>query len=150
MTEVPDGFPRLDKATRPWTCRRGEPSCTRTAPCRSCLGKRNRRKGMTKQRAARKVLESTFGAVAARFVGQLGNEEAWSGLPVRVEVKSGAQVGPIATRYVAAAEQSDASKAIGDTRPFVMVAMPAGWTDGLLVVRLSDLDRVLDLMGDIE
>jgi len=102
---------------------------------------------MTKQRAARKALEALSGSEAARFVGQLGNEEAWSGLPVRVEVKSGAQVGPVWTRFLAAEIQAHQSKAVGDLRPFVFVAMGRGTTDGLVVVRLSELEAVLSSLG---
>lgn len=115
------GFPRLDKQTRPWQCRKGDESCLRTAPCNACRGARNRRSGMRKQREARKALEALTGAEAARFSGQLGNEESWTGLGIRVEVKSGAVAGPVWTKYAAAEAQSAASKAIGDVRPFVFV-----------------------------
>lgn len=144
---VPDGFPKLDKSTRPWTCRKQDDTCTRAKPCRSCLGARNRRSGMRKQRDARKALESVTGTTAAQFVGMLGNEESWR-LPVRVEVKSGAQAGPIWTRYTAAEQQSDASRSQGDTRPFVFVAMPTGTTDGLMVCRLSALEQITTALLD--
>lgn len=146
---LPAGFPKLEKQTRPWKCRKGNDACTRAKPCPSCRGARNRRSGMTKQRAARKALEALTGAEAARFVGQLGNEEAWSGLPLRVEVKSGAQVGPIWTRYRAAEDQSEASRARGDSAPFVMVAMASGTTDGLIVCRLSQFARVVEAVVNV-
>ena len=142
MTTVPEGFPKLDKQTRPWTCRRNTPTCTRTKPCPSCRGARNRRAGMRKQREARKQLEQITGTFAARFAGQLGNEEAWSGLPVRVEVKSGAQTKPAATRFLAAEQQSELSRPHGDTRPFVCVLSPPNWTDPLVIVRMSNLSAV--------
>lgn len=144
MSDVPDGFPKFEKQTRPWVCKKDDQACTRQKPCRSCLGARSRRKGMRKQREARKDLEQTFQAEAAKFVGQLGNEEAWHGLPVRVEVKAGAQVRPIWTRYIVCEEQAQRSRAIGDNRPFVMVAMADHTSDGLAVIRLSDLTRVLE------
>jgi hypothetical protein len=99
---------------------------------------------MRKQREARKALEQLTATSAARFVGQLGNEEAWAGLPLRVEVKSGAQVGPIWTRYVAAERQAERSLAVGDVRPFLLVAMPAGVSDGLVVCRLSQFAHVVE------
>lgn len=145
MTSVPEGFPKLDKQTRPWACRYGRDDCTRTAPCRGCLNRRNRAKGMRKQREARKALERVTGAEAARFLGQLGNEEAWVGLPFRAEVKSGQQVGPMATRFLSCEAQARLNKAVGDARPFVMVAMPAGWgADGIFACRLSELGRIVE------
>lgn len=136
---LPEGFPKLEKQTRPWCCKKADPVCSRSKPCRSCLGARNRRSGMRKQREARKALEALTGAQAAAFAGQLGNEESWTGLPLRVEVKSGAQVGPIWTRYAAAEAQSEASRPSGNTDPFCMVAMGQKTTDGLFICRLSKL-----------
>jgi hypothetical protein len=54
-----------------------------------------------------------------------------------MEVKSGAQVSPIATRFFAAEKQSAQAKAIGDIRPFVMVAMPDDTQEGIVLMRLS-------------
>lgn len=141
---LPEGFPKLEKQTRPWACRFNREDCTRSVPCVQCRGARNRRSGMRKQREARKALETVTGAHAARFVGQLGNEEAWHGLPLRVEVKSGAQVGPIWTRYAAAEAQSNANHAIGDPRPFILIAMGQRTSDGLAVLRLSELARFVE------
>lgn len=146
MTAVPEGFPRIKGETSPWVCKWDEPNCTRSKPGPRCRGARNRRSGMRKQREARKALEALTGAEAARFVGQLGNEEAWSGLPIRVEVKSGAVAGPVWTKYAAAEAQAAQSKAIGDIRPFVFVAMGQRTTDGLFVCRLSELGRVVEAL----
>jgi hypothetical protein len=101
---------------------------------------------MLKQREARKALEAVTGTQSARFVGQLGNEESWHGLPLRVEVKSGAQVGPIWTRYAAAEAQAETNHAIGDPRPFILVAMGQRTSDGLVVVRLSQLARFAEAL----
>jgi hypothetical protein len=151
VSALPEGFPRskADTAGRVWKCRKDDEACTRTKPCPSCRGARNRRSGMRKQREARKALENLTGAEAARFVGQLGNEEAWSGLPLRVEVKSGAIAGPVWTKYAAAEAQAAQSKAIGDTRPFVFVAMGQRTTDGLVVCRLSELGRVVEALVNL-
>jgi hypothetical protein len=87
----------------------------------SARGRRNRAKGDSKARRARKKLG--LGGHLTR------HEENWGG-HFRTEVKAGAQVGPIATRFNLAKAQSDAAKALGDIRPFIMVAMPDGTTDG--------------------
>jgi hypothetical protein len=91
-------------------------------------GKRNRAKGDSKARRARKRL-GISGA-------NTRHEEHWGG-HLRMEVKAGAQVQPIATRFHAAEKQSAQAKAIGDIRPFVMVAMPDDTQDGIVLMRLS-------------
>ena len=91
-------------------------------------GKRNRAKGDSKARRARKKLG--IGGANTR------HEEHWGG-HLRIEVKAGAQVQPIATRFFAAEKQSAQAKAIGDIRPFVMVAMPDDIQDGIVLMRLS-------------
>lgn len=144
----PGEWPR-PKQTRAWACKHKDgpqADCTRTAPCVSCRGRRSRRSGMLKQREARKALEVVTGAQAARFSGQLGNEESWSGLPLRVEVKSGAQCNPIWTRFAAAEVQAEANNAIGNTKPFLLIAMGTRTTDGLVVCRLSQLARVVEAL----
>lgn len=91
-------------------------------------GKRNRAKGDSKARKARKMLG--IGGANTR------HEELWGG-HLRLEIKAGAQVGPIATRFKAAELQSAQAKSIGDVRPFVMVAMPDDQSDGIVLMRLS-------------
>lgn len=105
-------------------------------------GRLNKQKGHRKQSLARKALEELF-ASEALFHGRKANEEAWTHLPVRVEVKAGKQVGPIETRFLAAEKQATTAKATGDSRPFVYVAMPDGMTDGLFICRLSALKELL-------
>ena len=102
-------------------------------------GKRNRAKGDSKARRARKML----GIAGANT----RHEELWSGA-LRVEVKSGAQIEPIATRYRLAEQQSEQARALGDTRAFVLVAMPDGESDGLCVMRLSNFSQIIDLLRD--
>lgn len=97
-------------------------------------GKRNRSKGDSKARRARKALG--IGGANSR------HEEHWGG-HLRLEVKAGAQVSPIATRFYAAENQSKASNSIGDIRPFVMVAMPDETTDGIVLIRLSEFRTLL-------
>ena len=101
--------------------------------CASCRGKNNRRKGDRKASTARKQL----GAMGANS----RHEEHWGGA-LRIEAKAGAQVGPILTRYLAAKNQSEAARPIGDNRPFVMAAMPDRGP-GLLVVEIDELAQIV-------
>jgi hypothetical protein len=101
-------------------------------------GRRNRTKGDAKARRARKKLG--LGGHLTR------HEENWGGA-FRTEIKAGAQIGPIATRFYAAKAQSDAAKALGDIRPFVMVAMPDGTTDGICLMTLTEFAELAALLS---
>lgn len=103
-------------------------------------GKRNRTKGDAKARRARKKL----GLFATGNAGSR-HEEHWSGA-FRIESKAGAQVGPIATRFYDAKAQSDAAKAIGDIRPFVMVAMPDGTSRGIILMDLDEFSELVSVL----
>lgn len=100
-------------------------------------GKRNRAKGDSKARRARKKLG--LGGHLTR------HEENWGGV-FRTEIKAGAQVGPIYTRFRDAKAQSDAAKASGDIRPFVMVAMPDGTTEGIVLMTLTEFSELIELL----
>lgn len=104
-------------------------------------GKRNRAKGDSKARVARKKLGIT--GVNSR------HEEHWGGR-FRIEVKAGAQVGPIATRFEAARGQSEAARSMGDPRPFAMCAMPDGSSDGIVLMRLSDFAELMAYLAALE
>lgn len=110
----------------------------RTCTCPSCRGKNSRRKGDRQANVARKAL----GAIGANS----RHEEHWGGA-LRIEAKAGAQVGPILTRYLAAKNQSEAARAIGDNRPFVMAAMPDKGP-ALLVIELDELAQVLAAVAE--
>lgn len=126
-------FSKQAQVGRSWNCRAESPGCTRKAPCRSCLGRRNRRSGLAKQRAARKAL----GVPASRVASAASNEENWRHV-FRWEVKSGQLARSAATRYLEAEAQGQANKAEGDPRPFAMILMPKGWgNEGLVLMRLS-------------
>lgn len=103
-------------------------------------GKRNRTKGDSKARKARKKL----GLAATGNAGSR-HEEHWSGM-FRVEVKAGAQVGPIWTRFRDARNQSKASKTLGDIRPFAMVAMPDGTSEGVILMSLDEFAELVSLL----
>lgn len=98
--------------------------------CRVCLGKYSRTKGDRKAATARKALN--IGGVLSR------HEEVWGG-SLRIEVKAGAQVRPAITAFEKCAAQSEASRPIGDNRPFAAVFMPDGEKDGIVAVRLSQV-----------
>lgn len=100
-------------------------------------GKRNRRKGDSKARRARKKLG--LGGHLTR------HEENWGGA-LRVEIKAGAQVKTIATKFNLAKAQSDAAKALGDIRPFAMVAMPDGSSEGIVLMTLSEFSDIVSLL----
>ena len=98
-------------------------------------GKRNRAKGDSKARKARRKL-GLSGA-------NTRHEEHWRGA-LRVEIKAGAQIQPIATRFNLARLQSNEGKAVGDIRPFAMVAMPDGESDGIILMSLSDFAVIFE------
>ena len=104
-------------------------------------GKRNRTKGDNKARIARKKL-----GLAATGNAGTRHEEHWGGM-FRVEVKAGSQVAPIFTRFLAARSQSEASKSLGDIRPFAMIAMPDGSSDGIVLMSLDEFAELLALLG---
>lgn len=103
------------------------------------VGKRNRAKGDGKARRARKALRLT--GVNSR------HEEHWGGA-FRCEVKAGVQVQPIETRFKLAEAQSQISRPLGDIRPFIMVAMPDGINDGVVLMRLSTFSDILVLLEE--
>lgn len=111
----------------------GRTGCVRGCGCARCTGRRNRRKGLAKQSQARKAL----GVPANRFGDS--NEERWTDGLFANEVKSGKQCGPLANWWRKVEAQVHANEADhGDRhRPVRAVAMPEGWSDGLVVVRLS-------------
>ena len=113
-----------------------EPGHPRGCSCRSCIGRRNRRKGQQKQREARKAL-----GITPQFHGQGGNEETWTESPLlpgmRFEVKSGRQ---IPAWVMNAIGQVEASRAyVGSYFKPALVLSPVGTSDQYLMVKLSDL-----------
>jgi hypothetical protein len=119
----------------------------RKCECRTCINRRNRSKGRAKQNSVRKKLKIP----SRKFHGADAHEENWDS-SVRVEVKSGKQVGPIYTRFLKAEAQSweNVKESIGGnkSKPFMMVAMPEGTSDGLVLFRLSELNKVIDAIQD--
>lgn len=105
----------------------------RGCQCNHCRGKRNRTKGDSKARAARRALNIT--GVNSR------HEELFGGA-LRVEVKAGGQISAAYNAFLRCERQSEAARPIGDNRPFGAIFMPEGTRDGVLVVRLSKVADV--------
>lgn len=108
--------------------------CVRGCTCPSCRGRNNKRKGQKKQAKAVTALGVPRSSIHP------GHEEFLGGA-VRIEVKAGGQILPAYTAFVKCEAQSEASRPIGDHRPFVAVFMPDGTKDGIACVRLSQLDE---------
>jgi len=105
--------------------------------CRRCTGRRSRKSGLAAQRAAARSL-----GVPQLAPWLPSDEELFAG-ELRIEVKSGAIVKPMGTAFVKAWKQSDAARAIGDSRPIVIVAKPDPHSkDGIIAFRESDLRAV--------
>ena len=139
MTQLPGP----EKADCPCGCGRfGKPLKTRRGhirgcTCKPCLAGRNSKAGKAQhRRIARKLSAMQPGATAT------SEEERWN-TPFRYEVKSGAQAGPIITRFLSAKQQSMGHKAIGDPRPFAFIASHKGVD--LVVV---DLETWQNATGD--
>jgi len=115
----------------------------RKCRCRTCINRKNRAKGRRKQNMVRKKL----GIPDRKFHGADAHEENWRSA-VRIEVKAGKQVGPIATRFEKAEAQSweNVKNQVGGGRskPFMMVAMPDSTSDGIVLFRLSQLREVIE------
>ena len=116
---------------KPW---RDGTHCCRGCKCRRCMGRRNRARGDSKASRARRVLQ--LKGPRSR------HEETWRGA-LRVEAKSGGKAKPVQTFYEHCRAQSEASKAIGDARPFAALAMPLGTSKGYAVIELEDLALIL-------
>lgn len=135
----------LPKVAGLWHCPKDNEGCTRKVPCRSCLGRRNRRGGLAKQREAKRLA----GVPNSRFRATDGNEEGWRDPRLRWEVKSGQQVSAMWTRFLQAEVQSDGNKAIGDPRPFALIAMPKGvGREGLVVMRATTFRDLFSHLDD--
>jgi hypothetical protein len=133
--------------TEPEAPRKGECPCgcdlfgnitngkhVRGCVCNRCRGARNRRKGLSKQRTARKAL----GVAPSNKFGD-ANEENWKDPIFSNEVKAGKQIQPAVTAWLRIEAQviSNQSDYGSLRKPTRAVLMPDGWSDGLVMVRLS-------------
>jgi hypothetical protein len=121
--------------------RDGTQCVARKCSCRRCIGRASKRKGQRKQAKAVAALGIPRSSIHP------GHEEFLPGA-VRVEVKAGAQIKPAVTAFLKCEAQSEAARPIGDHRPFVAVAMPDGMSDGVAMVRLSQLHEFVAAMVD--
>ena len=104
--------------------------------------KEARQSGFVKQERARKLLrvpDREFGASNL-------DEELWNS-SVQFEVKSGKQVNSVSSLFFRIEEEVrkkiNITKGATKSKPFAMICMPDGTGDGLLVTRLSDLEKVV-------
>lgn len=151
MTEVvtnfkPDPIICSETGCRLEKCKAsGQPTKTghpRLCVCPRCIGKRNKRKGQSKQAKATTMLGIPKSSISP------GHEEFLGG-SVRVEVKAGAQVKPMVTAFLRMEAQSEEARPFGDTRPFIGVAMPDGSSDGIACFRLSKIDDVIVALAEM-
>ena len=105
-------------------------------------GRLNRQKGKRKQAAVRRELEIIFDSPCI-WEQNKRDEESWTHLPLAVECKSGLEAKPIHTRYTNARAQHFAALP-NDERPFVYVACPDNLADSYVIIKLSDLGRILE------
>lgn len=99
----------------------------RGCKCRPCLNGRSSRKG----KAVHRRIARELGAATPGY-GVSSHEESWTHA-FRLEVKSGAQASPVVTKFKNSREQSEASRAIGDNRPFAAVHTTAKKGDPIVV-----------------
>lgn len=104
-------------------------------------GKRNREKGLAKQRQARKRL----GVAPSHKFGD-ANEERWGDALFANEVKAGVQIQPAVNAWLRIERQviSNEPDHGGQHKPTRAVLMPDGWgRDGLVMVRLSTWEELV-------
>ena len=106
----------------------------RGCPCPRCRGGRNRAKGDSKARKARRLMG---------LVGPNTRHEEHLRGPVLTESKAGKQVQPVWTRFQSARAQAEASRAVGDHRPFVFLAHPDDTSEFVICVSSRDWENVL-------
>lgn len=115
----------------------------RGCACRVCMGRRNRRNGMVKQRKATKLLGLSHGQWAG------AHEEALAG-PLRTEVKATLRhAKPVQTAYELMRAQSEAARSFGDNRPFIASAAPPGSGRVYYVIRDDDLAAVVLALAEV-
>ena len=125
---------------KPWS--NGQRCVARKCKCKRCVGGASGKLGRRKQSKAATVLGIPRSSIHP------GHEEHFGGA-LRGEVKSGkADTGPAYTAFLRCEQQSEASRPIGDHRPFAAVLMPADTSDGLVICRLSSLHEVVAAVAE--
>lgn len=123
---------------------KGKRSHPRQCTCRPCVAGRNSRQGKAGHRKVARLLGA---ATAGR--GSSSHEESWVH-PWRVELKTGAQAGPVVTRWRLSRDQSEAAKSTGDHRPFVAIFDTRRKGDPVLaVVELEVLQNMTLIVQEV-
>jgi hypothetical protein len=107
--------------------------------CPSCTGRKNRAKGHRKQAVAQRAL----GVESGKFAHT--HEENWSDELFATEVKAGGQTRTVETFWHRHEAQIIANRPDFGARHRAsrIVAMPDGWNDGIVMVRLSDWNTII-------
>lgn len=121
---------------KPW---RDGVQCVRLCRCRRCLGQRNRNKGDSKAREARKALR--LPGVNSR------HEELWGG-PVTTEIKAGAKAKPVGTAYERERRQALQNKPLGNPRGFMPGYCPDGTRHTYFVIRDDELETIVFALAE--
>lgn len=134
-TQCPCNFPSCTQFGKPL-----KSGHVKFCPCPQCRAGRNSRSGKARHRKIARQL----GAVGDGR-GATSHEESFTLAWGRVEIKTGAQAGPVWTRFQNAREQSEGQRPFGDGRPFVFIA----WTGkkgepALAVLTVEDLQTLMD------
>ena len=102
-----------------------------------------RQSGFKLQERARKLLrvpDREFGASNL-------DEELWNSA-VQFEVKSGKQVNTISSQFFRVEDETrkklNRTEGATNDKPFAMICMPSGTGDGILMARLTDLERLVE------
>lgn len=131
ITPLPKVPQRLNKRGHPWGC-----------TCRPCIGSRNRRRGMEKQRKAAKSA-----GVKPRRVGDLGNEERYPRSGLAESFKLEHKSGKLSKFILDAIHQIERDRAIGDPRPALVQLTPENTSTVYVVLRQDDLINALNNQG---
>lgn len=107
---------------------KGKDKKLRVRNCKDAVsrGRSNRRNGLKGQSKAAKVA-----GVPKTHSLRPGNEEHWSGT-LRFEFKQGAQIRAAVTAFKKTESQSEASRPVGDNRPFVAGFIPTEAQEGVI------------------
>jgi hypothetical protein len=109
--------------------------------CRKCIAGRNSRQGKA---AHRRIARELGAATPGR--GASSHEESWVHA-WRLEVKTGAQAGPVVTRFNAAKAQSEQSRAYGDHKPFAAIFDPRRKGEPTVVCMELEMFKAMTLIA---
>jgi hypothetical protein len=122
---------RVKKNGHPWACK-----------CRSCVGSRNRTRGLRKQREAARAA-----GIEARRMGDLSNEERYSRTGLGEMFKLEHKYGNLSKFVMDAIGQIERDRATGDPRAPMVQVTPKGSSKVYCIVAQDDLQAALANQG---